>query len=153
MAKAAVYFGNNFEEDRELLGLHSMKIQIMPSSRIIGAPVESGEVSFDNKVNDPTKVVVTGNVVIGGEGWESAVSCIDYMMNNRDYDFYSVCDGANLINFLMLESAPSSREKDEYDFIKYELTFKQMRIVQTTNEGSGENSDIMRSGFSNGTLV
>ena len=75
------------------------------------------------------------------------------MMNNRDYDFYSVCDGANLINFLMLESAQSSREKDEYDFIKYELTFKQMRIVQTTNEGSGENSDIMRSGFSNGVLV
>lgn len=151
MEKAAVYSDNYFRDEVE--GLSALRIQIIPSSRIIGAPVESGEVSFDNKVIDPTKVVVRGNVVIGSEWSDYAVQTIKRMMENRDYQFYSVCDGKQFMDNLILESAPSTRETDEFDYLKYELTFKQARIVQKTNEGSGEHSDILRSGFSSGVGV
>lgn len=151
MEKAAVYSDNYFRDEVE--GLSALRIQIIPSSRIIGAPVESGEVSFDNKVIDPSKVVVRGNVVIGSEWSDYAVQTIKRMMENRDYQFYSVCDGKQFMDNLILESAPSTREADEFDYLKYELTFKQARIVQKTNEGSGEHSNILRGGFSSGVGV
>ena len=151
MDTAAVFSDNEFGS--AILGLNSLRIQIAPSSRIIGAPVESGEVSFDNKVIDPVKVVVRGNVVIDSEYAESAIQTINLMMANRDFRFYSVCDGKQYVNNLILESAPSTREVDEYDYLKYELTFKQARVVQKTNEGAGENADFQKNGFSSGVKI
>lgn len=151
MEKAAVYEDNSF--GREVEGLSALRIQIIPSSRIIGAPVESGEVSVDNKVIDPTKVIVRANVVIDSKYCNRAIYAIKDMMANREYRFYSVCDGKQFVNNLILESAPSTRETEEFDYIKYELTFKEARIVQKTNAGSGEHSDFLRGGFSMGVAV
>ena len=91
MGKAAVYMDNEF--GGELTGLKSMRVQIMPSARIIGAPVETGVTSFDNKVIDPTKVIVRGIVTMDDGGSASAISGIKTMMANRDFMFYSVSNG------------------------------------------------------------
>ena len=148
MGKAAVYMDNEF--GGELTGLKSMRVQIMPSARIIGAPVETGVTSFDNKVIDPTKVIVRGIVTMDDGGSASAISGIKTMMANRDFMFYSVSNGQDCIDKLIMESAPSTRDSDRYDFIEYELVFKQARLVQSSTTSAGDNSDFQDNGYSAG---
>lgn len=134
------------------MGLKSMKIQILPSSRIISAPVENGVSSLDNKVIDPTKVIVRGIVTMDSEDSQRAISGIREMMANRDFVFYSVTNGQDCANDLVLESAPSTRDADRYDFIEYELVFKQARLVQGSATSAGENSDFQNNGYSSGVV-
>lgn len=148
MGKAAVYMDNAFGS--ELTGLKSMRVQIMPSARIIGAPVETGVTSFDNKVIDPTKVIVRGIVTMDDDGSASAISGIKTMMANREFMFYSVSNGQDCIDNLIMESAPSTRDSDRYDFIEYELVFKQARLVQSSTTSAGDNSDFQDNGYSAG---
>lgn len=148
MGRAAVYMDNNFES--ELVGLKSMSVKIIPSSKIIGAPVETGVTSFDNKVIEPTKVIVKGVVTIGDPMSVHAMDGIDQMMYNRDFSFYSATDGQSCVDNLILESAPSTRDSNRFDFIEYELVFKAAMLVQSSPESSGENSDFQNNGYSAG---
>lgn len=148
MGRAAVYMDNSF--NNELMGLKSMRVQIVPSARIIGAPVETGVTSFDNKVIDPTKVIVRGIVTMDDFDSESAISGIREMMENRDFMFYSVSNGQDCVDNLIMESAPSTRDSDRYDFIEYELVFKKALLVQSSATSAGENSDFQNNGYSAG---
>lgn len=148
MGRAAVYTDNDF--GTELVGLKSMSVKIIPSAKIIGAPVETGVTSFDNKVLEPTKVIVNGIVTIGVPGSMHAMNSIDQMMDNRDFSFYSATDGQNCISNLIMESAQSTRENNRFDFIEYELVFKEALLVQSSPESSGENSDFQNNGYSAG---
>lgn len=150
MARAGVYTDNSF--GGEVLGLKSIRVQIFPSSRIIGAPVETGQISFDNKVIDPTKVVVRGIVTMDDEQSSSAIASIKTMMANRDFEFYSVRNGQDCANNLILESAQSIRDSDKYDSIEYELVFKQAMLNERDNGASGENSDTQNNGYSEGVV-
>lgn len=150
MGRAAVYTDNDFGS--ELVGLKSMSVKIIPSSKIIGAPVETGVTSFDNKVLEPTKVVVKGIVTIGDPTSMHAMNSIDQMADNRDFSFYSATDGQNCVNNLILESAPSTRDSNRFDFIEYELIFKEALLVQGSPESSGENSDFQNNGYSAGVV-
>lgn len=150
MGRAAVYMDNDF--GAELVGLKSMSVKIIPSSKIIGAPVETGVTSFDNKVIEPTKVVVKGIVTMGDDMSTHAMNSINQMMDNRDFSFYSASDGQNCIGNLIMESASSTRDSSRYDFIEYELIFKEALLVQGSPESSGENSDFQNNGYSAGVV-
>lgn len=148
MGRAAVYTDNSF--GGELIGLKSVMVKIIPSARIIGAPVETGVTSFDNKVIDPMKVIVTGVVVMDDDQSAGAISGIKEMMANRDFNFYSVSNGQDCVNNLIMESASSTRESARYDFIEYELVFKQAMLIQSSSVSAGDNSDFQNNGYSSG---
>ena len=99
-SRAAVYSDGSF--GGEITGLKVTNVKFIPSSRIISAPVESGVESFDNKVIEPAKVVVTGSVMMGTEGASAAISTIKQMLANRKFEFYSVSNGEDCYDNLIL---------------------------------------------------
>lgn len=148
MGRAALYSDNSFGS--EVKGFKVMTVKFMPSARIIGAPVETGSISFDNKVNDPTKVVVTGIINIGTEGAESALSTLRMMMKNRNFEFYSVSNGEDCYDNLIMESCPETRDASKYDFIECEVVFKEAILI-SANEVADENSDFQNGGYISGS--
>lgn len=147
-ARAAVYANEGF--GAEVTGLKVTNVKFIPSARIISAPVESGQESFDNKVIDPAKIVVTGSVMMGTEGASAAISTIKQMLANRKFEFYSVSNGEDCYDKLILESCPSTRDSEKYDLIVYELTFKQALVIQGSGGASGDNSNFQNNGYSSG---
>ena len=49
-SECAVFSDNNFNS--EIVGLSIDSIKAVPTARVIGAPVETGQISFDNKVRE-----------------------------------------------------------------------------------------------------
>ena len=148
-SRAAVYSDGSF--GGEITGLKVTNVKFIPSSRIISAPVESGVESFDNKVIEPAKVIVTGSIMMGMEGASAAISTIKLMLANRKFEFYSVSNGEDCYDNLILESCPSTRDSEKYDLIVYELTFKQALLIQGDGGASGDNSNFQNNGFTSGS--
>lgn len=164
MGRTALYSRNDFTE--EVTGFKVFKVSNEPSSRIIGAPVENGMVVFDNKVIDPARVVVSGQICIvedfsGNRFGDSmkARSEIIRMFNSRQVGssagntdkLFSVSDGDECFDNLMLESYKKTREATKYDLAEYELVFKKVMFVQKYNAGLvGEHSDVRNNGYQKG---
>lgn len=151
--RAAVYLDNNFSN--ELTGFKVMKVQVTDNSRVIGAPVESGQTSFDNKVIDPMKVVVNGIIVIDSSGeYKTTINKLKKMADNRNFEFYSVTDGMNQINNLILQTMPTIRDPDRFDFVQVEIVFVEALLVQSSTGKSenSENSDFRSNGNTQGVL-
>lgn len=144
-----IYEGGSLVE-----GLGSFKVTINKSSRVIGAPVETGQMSFDNKVIDPTKAVVSGVIVIDAQGkYKSTLAKLEKMFRNRDYTFYAVSDGATSVSGMMLTGFPTIRSVEQYDWISVELVFTEAMLIQKGNSTplSGDDSTMRNIGYVPGT--
>lgn len=152
--KAAVYESNG--EGSELTGLSSLKVNIIRSSRVICAPVESGQNSFDNKVLDPTKVVVTGAIPVRPDGLHlMTIARLNRMWANRDWEFYYASDGVNSQNNLILQTFPTIRDVDKFDFINVELTFVEAMMVSSemSSPSNSDNTNCRNSGMIQGVRM
>ena len=149
MGRAALYSDNYF--GAEINGLKVMDVKYIPSARIIGSPVETGIISFDNKVNDPAKVVVKGIINIGTEDAEEALSTLRLMMKNRDFYFYSASNGEECYDNLIMESCPEARNASQYDFIECEIVLKEALLI-SSNTVADENSDFQNGGYISGSV-
>lgn len=153
MAKYAhVYFDNSFGS--ELTGFSVDSVQCVRKARMIGAPVESGQISFDNKVIDPYDVVVKGTITMDSLDAASAINELQRMIDNRDFQFYSVDDGMNGYDNLSLVKFPNLREAEKYDWIQVELGFTHVMLVQedslVSESSNSENSNFRNIGYSGG---
>ena len=129
-----VYSDNNFTVP--INGLNCMKFSINRTSNVIGAPVESGQKSFDNKVRNPVEVKVTGIVELANDidGYaDFAISKINEMYANREFKFYSVQTEYDSFKNLILKDCPYTIDQNQPDFMVYELTFVEAMLVQNVS--------------------
>ena len=151
MGRAALYSDGGFGS--ELVGLKVMEVNYIPSSRVIGAPVESGVVVFDTKVIDPARVVVIAEIEIGSTSGIAAKSAIKAMLNNTESEFYSASNGDDCYGNLILETYSEKRTAGKYDLLSYELTCKQAMVRHQTSAMTGDDSDYQDNGFTEGRSV
>jgi hypothetical protein len=118
------------------------KVRQVLKARVIAAPVETGQQSFDNKVLDPFDIVVEGCVVIDDEGkWKKTIQTLRQMYANRKFEFYSASDGVNYYDNLILVELPIERDVSRYDIVSIEAKFVQAMLVQAKEQSSSSNSE------------
>lgn len=118
------------------------KVRQVLKARVIAAPVETGQQSFDNKVLDPFDIVVEGCVVIDDEGkWKKTIQTLRQMYANRKFEFYSASDGVNYYDNLILVELPIERDVSRYDVVSIEAKFVQAMLVQAKEQKSSSNSE------------
>ena len=144
----------------EEVALHIFKVRTQPTSKIISAPVEDGIEVPDMKVRMPKVIVVTCTVVNetrNGITASAVIEEINRMYEERELHFYHIHDGieAHPEDFI-LQDAPHERSVGEFDFLNYELTFKEvMRISgkQQKKPSNAENTDSRYWGYQKPTEV
>lgn len=157
MAKnqCAIFMDNEF--GTYVLGFNIFSVERRRISRVIGAPIETGQMSFDNKVIDPFKVIVIGKIVGYDQDAVTAKTWIEEMYQNREFEFYSVSDGENTYSDLILESVIEKKHVEAVDFLEVELTYTQAMLIQSTelngknpSTSNDENSDFRSTGYQKG---
>lgn len=123
------------ENGAPIEGFEVFTVRTTYRANVIGSPVESGQLSFDNKVVAPYEVRVRGKIVRDGN-YRQTVAKLRKMLEDRDYKFYSVSDGDGLKRRLILKECPLDREVDMYDLIVIDLVFIQAMLI------SGENGKV-----------
>lgn len=99
-------------------GIYIDSVKQIMRARVISAPVETGARSFDNKVLDPYEVIVTATITIDDDQrYKKTIQTLREMMANRSYSFYSVTDGVNFYERLIMTECPIEREASKFDFI------------------------------------
>ena len=138
----------------EEVALHIFKVRTQPTSKIISAPVEDGIEVPDMKVRMPKVIVVTVTVVNEERNGKSAIDAIDLinrMYEERELHFYHIHDGIeHHPEDFILQDSPHERNVGEFDFLNYELTFKEvMRISgkQQKKPSNAENTDSRDWGY------
>lgn len=135
-------------------GIYIDSVKQIMRARVISAPVETGARSFDNKVLDPYEVIVTATITIDDDQrYKKTIQTLREMMANRSYSFYSVTDGVNFYERLIMTECPIEREASKFDFITIEIKFTQAMLVQknSTKSENPENSDTRKLGYCEGT--
>lgn len=131
-------------------GISIESVKPIYKARVIGAPVETGQTSFDNKVIDPYEVIVTGTIEIDADGyWRKTVSELKEMFQNRDFSFYSVSDGVNYYEDLIMTELPFTRDVEKFDWYTFDIKFTQAMLVQSSQSKArnAENSDTRNLGY------
>lgn len=151
--RARVFRDNKF--GREVTGFLVDSVKCIRKAKVIGAPIETGQTSFDNKVVEPYDVVVKGTITIDGSH-RATIKILDDMIATRDFEFFSVTDGHNGYSDLALVQFPHERNFEKYDLIQCELVFTHMMMIQKDSGGSpsnSDNSDSRDSGYDGGRYV
>ena len=138
----------------EEVALHIFKVRTQPTSKIISAPVEDGIEVPDMKVRMPKVIVVTCTVVNETRNRIAASAVIEEinrMYEERELHFYHIHDGIeDHPEDFILQDSPHERNVGEFDFLNYELTFKEvMRISgkQQKKPSNAENTDSRDWGY------
>ena len=138
----------------EEVALHIFKVRTQPTSKIISAPVEDGIEVPDMKVRMPKVIVVTCTVVNetrNGITASAVIEEINRMYEERELHFYHIHDGIeDHPEDFILQDSPHERNVGEFDFLNYELTFKEvMRISgkQQKKPRNAENTDSRDWGY------
>ena len=144
----------------EEVALHIFKVRTQPTSKIISAPVEDGIEVPDMKVRMPKVIVVTCTVVNetrNGITASAVIEEINRMYEERELHFYHIHDGIeDHPEDFILQDSPHERNVGEFDFLNYELTFKEvMRISgkQQKKPSNAENTDSRDWGYQKPTEV
>lgn len=78
------------------------------------------------------------------------------MYANRDFKFYSVSDGKNYYDNLILTELPIERDCSRYDIVSIEIKFVQAMLVQAKDKATPSNSEDSATrnlGYANGKAV
>lgn len=137
-------------------GLHCMKVVVNRHSNVIGAPIETGQTSFDNKVILPMEVTVTAIICLNEDddfsGYSGeAMTAVNEMIASREFKFYSVIDGDDVYDNLILKECPATRSSSEPDFLEYELKFVEAMLIQdnTYSPANPQDTDTVSAGNTN----
>lgn len=161
--RSAIYSDNSCGS--EITGFSVDEIECTHESRIIGAPVETGTISFDNKVLDPYRLVVTGHIEDFGDSGSirganinnsanDAWATILAMYQTRTFKFFSVSDSNVEYTDLILESVREKKTPNKFDWREYQLVYRQAMFVQkgysSSNQSpmNAENTNTRRTGIS-----
>lgn len=143
LSQIGVYEDDGTNPTNLVSGLKSLTIQAIKRTRVIAAPVETGHMSFDNKVIDPLQVVVKGVIVIDADSIASnkAIDILNGMLESREFKFYAAYDGTEYYPHLILQEFPRIRDVNQIDFLQVNLTFVQAMLVQKQAEPTAANSE------------
>lgn len=148
MGIAAIYKDGITHSDIVLSNIFKVKVQ--PTSKIISAPVEDGIEVPDMKVRMP-KVIVVSCTVVNNEQASEYIEAINKMYEGKDLVYYHIHDGIEFHGEdYILQDAPHERNSKEFDFLNYELTFKEVIRIsgkQKAKPANSENSDFRNFGF------
>ena len=148
MGIAAIYKDGITHSDIVLSNIFNVKVQ--PTSKIISAPVEDGIEVPDMKVRMP-KVIVVSCTVVNNEQASEYIEAINKMYESKDLVYYHIHDGIEFHGEdYILQDAPHERNSKEFDFLNYELTFKEVIRIsgkQKAKPTNSENSDFRNFGF------
>ena len=148
MGIAAIYKDGITHGDIVLSNIFKVKVQ--PTSKIISAPVEDGIEVPDMKVRMPNVIVVSCTVV-NNEQASEYIEAINKMYESKDLVYYHIHDGIEFHGEdYILQDAPHERNSKEFDFLNYELTFKEVIRIsgkQKAKPANSENSDFRNFGF------
>lgn len=148
MGIAAIYKDGITHGDIVLSNIFKVKVQ--PTSKIISAPVEDGIEVPDMKVRMP-KVIVVSCTVVNNEQASEYIEAINKMYESKDLVYYHIHDGIEFHGEdYILQDAPHERNGKEFDFLNYELTFKEVIRIsgkQKAKPANSENSDFRNFGF------
>ena len=148
MSIAAIYKDGITHSDIVLSNIFKVKVQ--PTSKIISAPVEDGIEVPDMKVRMP-KVIVVSCTVVNNEQASEYIEAINNMYEGKDLVYYHIHDGIEFHGEdYILQDAPHERNSKEFDFLNYELTFKEVIRIsgkQKAKPANSENSDFRNFGF------
>ena len=148
MGIAAIYKDGITNGDIVLSNIFKVKVQ--PTSKIISAPVEDGIEVPDMKVRMP-KVIVVSCVVVNNEQASEYIEAINNMYESKDLVYYHIHDGIEFHGEdYILQDDPHERNEKEFDFLNYELTFKEVIRIsgkQKAKPANPENSDFRNFGF------
>lgn len=148
MGIAAIYKDGITHGDIVMSNIFKVKVQ--PTSKIISAPVEDGIEVPDMKVRMP-KVIVVSCTVVNNEQASEYIEAINKMYESKDLVYYHIHDGVEFHGEdYILQDAPHERNSKEFDFLNYELTFKEVIRIsgkQKAKPANSENSDFRNFGF------
>ena len=148
MGIAAIYKDGITHGDIVLSNIFKVKVQ--PTSKIISAPVEDGIEVPDMKVRMP-KVIIVSCTVVNNEQASEYIEAINKMYESKDLVYYHIHDGIEFHGEdYILQDAPHERNEKEFDFLNYELTFKEVIRIsgkQKAKPANSENSDFRNFGF------
>ena len=148
MGIAAIYKDGITHGDIVLSNIFKVKVQ--PTSKIISAPVEDGIEVPDMKVR-MSKVIVVSCTVVNNEQASEYIEAINKMYESKDLVYYHIHDGIEFHGEdYILQDAPHERNSKEFDFLNYELTFKEVIRIsgkQKAKPANSENSDFRNFGF------
>ena len=138
----------------EEVALHIFKVRTQPTSKIISAPVEDGIEVPDMKVRMPKVIVVTCTIVNemrNGIAASAVIEEINRMYEERELHFYHIHDGIeDHPEDFILQDSPHERNVGEFDFLNYELTFKEVMLIsgkQQKKPSNAENTDSRDWGY------
>ena len=153
--RARVFSGNDMSN--ELTGFLVDSMKGVRKAKVIGAPIETGQTSFDNKVVEPYDLIVKGTIVIdSATSAQSTIKALNRMIETRDFEFFSATDGYNGYRDLTLVQFPHERNFEKYDLIQCELVFSHMMMIQRDGGGSPrneDNTDMRDPGYTGGYAV
>ena len=159
MAKASIYTRGSGGSVNDL-PLHIFKVKTQPTSKIISAPVEDGIEVPDMKVRMPKVIVVTctvGNETRNGIAASAVIEEINRIYEERELHFYHIHDGIeDHPEDFILQDSPHERNVGEFDFLNYELTFKEVMCIsgkQQKKPSNAENTDSRDWGYQEPTEV
>ena len=123
-------------------GFHCTKIQVRKYANAIKAPVETGQMSFDNKVIMPNEIRLTGYVdAVSGMDAMKTQQILAEMIASRKFKFYSITTDTETYKNLMLIDCPKTIDRDLPDLALYELTFVEVLLVQNKSYTPANPSD------------
>lgn len=128
------------------------------TSKLIGAPVESGSMVFDNKVIMPRKVDVNGIVSFvsrtnGDRDPQAIFDAVEKMFSERSYNTFTIVSKSKVISNMICETCEITDTTDKYDAVEIALTFKELLVADASwrskridSASSGDDNDTTSSG-------
>lgn len=129
-------------------GFKVTNITARHEARIIGSPVESGRMSFDNKVIEPTVLTVKGLVHM--DDFDDVHDKLVKMFINRDWEFVSIIGKGVIWNQMMLSKMPHEETNERHDVVEFTLEFTEIITDDLNSMGNGQ-SDKANPSSSNST--
>lgn len=145
MAKTYVYYGREPFTER-IEGFKALTVNINRKARVISAPVETGQQSFDNKVLDPRDVVVKGVCAADKSAFHdrdsgSAIKKLLAMWRDRKFRFYSITTPDRAMKNLILKEFSTSNSKESLDWTECTLVFVEALLIQSNRSKTPSNRE------------
>lgn len=127
----------------QLEGLKVFEVVVKKPSRVISAPVETGVMSFDNKVIDPVEITVTGEIHLVENEADSrdALDNLNAMQKSRKFAFYCVTTKEEAHKNLILENLITKNSTNRIDVVSCTINFKEALLIQSSSSKTPENDD------------
>ena len=118
--------------NKEIPYFKSMTVNVEYPARLLKAPVETGQLFFDDKETDPMRVSVTGYCELDTIG--AVMTPLHYMYSNRQLKLCKVMDDNIVLENLYLENVKHVHDTQNPDLYKIDLVYSEVLMVQESNQ-------------------